>query len=119
MHTHQWLTLTSAWRSAPSWDSAWPEPDDGDVALFAGVARPSTGTDDRDVDLLLCGSVNHFRHRVATGSHMGSDTRWLHDFIQEVENRDQHGVRVPPRSPPTSCRRERIRTAWWTSPEAP
>ncbi|MDI5974530.1 SAVMC3_10250 family protein [Streptomyces sp. SL13] len=67
-----------------------------DVALFVGNVPAGVRGQDREMGVLLCGSVQHVRTRSIPAGRMGSDTTWLHDLILEVERREEEGINVIP-----------------------
>ncbi|MEU7363974.1 MULTISPECIES: SAVMC3_10250 family protein [Streptomyces] len=67
-----------------------------DVALFIGSVSSGTAGQQRDMGVLLCGSVQHLRTRAIPAGRMGSDTTWLHDLILKIERREEEGVNVIP-----------------------
>jgi hypothetical protein len=74
-------------------DSAIPEVGD-DIVLFGGSVDP--GRETREIELLLCGSVNHLRDRIASSGRMGSGSDWLYEVIKTLEERDRKGIHVVP-----------------------
>ncbi|WP_134736077.1 MULTISPECIES: SAVMC3_10250 family protein [unclassified Amycolatopsis] len=74
-------------------DSAIPEVGD-DIVLFGGSIDPGPGS--QEIELLLCGSVNHLRDRIASSGRMGSGSDWLYEVIKALEERDRKGIHVVP-----------------------
>lgn len=97
LRPNQWIRfdLDLSFGSAHQ-DSVVGEPDD--VVLFTGTVKPLR-TAGRETSLLLCGSVQHVRTRIASAGRMGSDTGWLHAAIETLHKREAAGIHVIPEFP--------------------
>lgn len=79
-----------------------------DVVLFTGTVKPPK-TAGRETSLLLCGSVQHVRTRIASAGRMGSDTGWLYAAIETLHKREAAGIHAS-RSFPGNW--PRLTSAW-------
>ncbi|WP_134046330.1 SAVMC3_10250 family protein [Amycolatopsis arida] len=96
LRVNQWITfdLNMKYGTAHEDTARYGTPDD--VALFGGTAPTVPGSDNRPVELLLCGSVHHLRSQIASHGRMGSDTTWLYELTKELNRREQTGLHVIP-----------------------
>lgn len=94
LQANQWISFDLDMAQAAVHEDSGRPPED--VALFVGQVPAGAGGQPRDLEFMLCGSVQHLRTQVCAQGRMGSDTTWLHDLILEVERREENGLNVVP-----------------------
>ncbi|MFE4687512.1 SAVMC3_10250 family protein [Streptomyces sp. NPDC056721] len=94
LQANQWISFDINMAQVAVHEDSGRPPED--VALFVGQTPARTVGQERDLGLLLCGSVQHLRTQICAEGRMGSDTTWLHDLILEVERREENGLHVIP-----------------------
>ena len=73
-------------------DTALSELDD--VVLFGGCVPASKVLQERDLEILLCGSACHLMDRCASAGRMGSGTEWMHRLIKRLGRSDEQNVQL-------------------------
>ncbi|MBK3562997.1 SAVMC3_10250 family protein [Streptomyces sp. MBT62] len=94
LQANQWISFDLDMAQVAVHEDSGRPPED--VALFVGQVVAETRGQPRDLEFMLCGSVQHLRTQVCAEGRMGSDTTWLHDLILEVERREENGLNVVP-----------------------
>ncbi|WP_432421075.1 SAVMC3_10250 family protein [Nocardia cyriacigeorgica] len=99
LRPNQWITFDLNMRYGTARQDSATSGAPHDVVLFGGSVQSEGGGDGRSLDLLLCGSIQHLRSRVASYGRMGSNTDWLYDFASELNRREWANVHVIPEFP--------------------
>lgn len=76
----EWITFDTPMTYGTAHKDSGRIPDD--VIFFATQEQPRL--EPRVTSLLLCGSIEHMRDRVASAGRMGSGTDWLHELTRAI-----------------------------------